>query len=59
MLTRITTKKQGVHALDEVEILFVASSIGCALACLDAREYPDGVAGMVLLDAIIANSKFV
>jgi pimeloyl-ACP methyl ester carboxylesterase len=42
-----------------VDILFVASSIGCAIARLYAQEYPGSVAGMVLLDSIIANSDFV
>ncbi|KAL4773366.1 alpha/beta-hydrolase [Aspergillus nidulans var. acristatus] len=58
LLTQITTEKLGV-ALDEVDILFVANSIGCAIARLYAQEYPGSVAGMVLLDSIIANSDFV
>ncbi|KAI0856330.1 Alpha/Beta hydrolase protein [Xylaria cubensis] len=40
-------------------IMFVANSIGCAIARLYAQEYPRTVAGMLLLDSIMANSDFV
>ncbi|KAI0192687.1 Alpha/beta hydrolase fold-1 [Xylaria flabelliformis] len=40
-------------------IMFVANSIGCAIARLYAQEYPGTVAGMLLLDSIMANSDFV
>ncbi|KAJ8123508.1 hypothetical protein ONZ43_g568 [Nemania bipapillata] len=40
-------------------IMFVANSIGCAIARLYAEQYPGVVAGMVLLDSIMANSDFV
>lgn len=40
-------------------IMFVANSIGCAIARLYAQEYPGAVAGMLLLDSIMANSDFV
>ncbi|KAI0392556.1 Alpha/Beta hydrolase protein [Xylariaceae sp. FL0594] len=40
-------------------IVFVANSIGCAIARLYAQEYPGTVAGMLLLDTILANSDFV
>ncbi|KAI1438591.1 Alpha/Beta hydrolase protein [Xylaria sp. CBS 124048] len=40
-------------------IMFVANSIGCAVARLYAQEYPGTVAGMLLLDSIMANSDFV
>ncbi|RYC60164.1 hypothetical protein CHU98_g6047 [Xylaria longipes] len=41
------------------QIMFVANSIGCAIARLYAQEYPRTVAGMLLLDSIMANSDFV
>ncbi|KAK5631221.1 hypothetical protein RRF57_006935 [Xylaria bambusicola] len=40
-------------------IMFVANSIGCAVARLYAQQYPETVAGMLLLDSIMANSDFV
>ena len=39
-------------------LIFVASSIGCAIARLYAQEYPGTVTGLLLLDSIIANSNF-
>ncbi|KAI8630691.1 Alpha/Beta hydrolase protein [Xylariaceae sp. FL1651] len=40
-------------------IIFVANSIGCAIARLYAQNYPGTMAGMLLLDSIMANSDFV
>ncbi|KAI0809413.1 Alpha/Beta hydrolase protein [Xylaria sp. FL0064] len=40
-------------------IMFVANSIGCAVARLYAQQYPGTIAGMLLLDSIMANSDFV
>ncbi|GAP88959.1 putative alpha beta hydrolase family protein [Rosellinia necatrix] len=40
-------------------IVFVANSIGCAMARLFSRKYPGTVAGLLLLDSIMANSDFV
>ncbi|KAI1354109.1 Alpha/Beta hydrolase protein [Xylaria sp. FL0043] len=40
-------------------IIFVANSIGCAIARLYAQQYPGTIAGMLLLDSIMANSDFV
>lgn len=40
-------------------IMFVANSIGCAIARLYAQQYPGTVAGMLLLDSIMANTDFV
>ncbi|KAI0974731.1 Alpha/Beta hydrolase protein [Xylaria arbuscula] len=40
-------------------IMFVANSIGCAIARLYSQHYPGTVAGMLLLDSIMANSDFV
>ncbi|KAL4982431.1 Alpha/beta hydrolase fold-1 [Aspergillus falconensis] len=59
LLTQLTAEKLGINSLDEVRIVFVANSIGCALARLYAQEYPGTVAGLVLLDSVLANSDFV
>ncbi|KAI0484354.1 Alpha/Beta hydrolase protein [Xylariaceae sp. FL0804] len=40
-------------------IVFVANSIGCAIARLYAQHHPGTVAGLVLLDSMIANTDFV
>ncbi|KAI0541315.1 Alpha/Beta hydrolase protein [Xylaria digitata] len=40
-------------------LMFVANSIGCAIARLYAQHYPGTVAGMLLLDSIMANTDFV
>ncbi|KAI2631750.1 Alpha/Beta hydrolase protein [Xylaria nigripes] len=41
------------------KIMFIANSIGCAIARLYAQEYPRTVAGMLFLDSVMANSDFV
>ncbi|KAL4760376.1 uncharacterized protein BDW70DRAFT_160769 [Aspergillus foveolatus] len=58
LLTQITTEKLGVHALNEVDI-YSRKLHGCALARLYAQEYPGSVAGMALLNPIVANSDCV
>lgn len=40
-------------------IIFVANSIGCAIARLFAQHYPGTVSGMLLLDSIMANSDML
>jgi pimeloyl-ACP methyl ester carboxylesterase len=40
-------------------LIFVANSIGCAIARLFAQAYPGTVSGMLFLDSIMANSDFV
>ncbi|KAL4978999.1 Alpha/beta hydrolase fold-1 [Aspergillus desertorum] len=59
LLTQLTTEKLRVDAVDEVKVVFVADSIGCALARLYAQQHPGTVAGLVLLDSVLANSDFV
>lgn len=39
-------------------LLLVANSIGCAVARLLAQEHPERVAGIILLDSVMANSSF-
>lgn len=40
------------------QLVLVANSIGCAIARLFAQEHPEKVAGIILLDSVMANSKF-
>jgi pimeloyl-ACP methyl ester carboxylesterase len=40
-------------------VVFVANSIGCAIARLYAAKYPDSVKGLMLLDSVIANVDMV
>ncbi|KAL8645811.1 MAG: hypothetical protein Q9226_007128 [Calogaya cf. arnoldii] len=42
----------------ELRLILVANSIGCAIARLYAEFYPGRVEGLLLLDPMIANSKF-
>ncbi|KAK1146009.1 hypothetical protein N8T08_003657 [Aspergillus melleus] len=42
-----------------IRLIFVANSLGCALARLYAAEYPGAVSALILLDSILANSDFV
>ncbi|KAK7216214.1 hypothetical protein V2G26_004217 [Clonostachys chloroleuca] len=59
LLSQITREKLDIPHLDDVAVVFVANSIGCALARLYAQSYPGTVIGLLLLDSIIANSDFV
>lgn len=40
-------------------IIFVANSIGCAIARVYADKFPNTVSGLLLLDSVIANTDFV
>ena len=42
----------------QFQLVLVGNSIGCAIARLYAQAYPGVVAGMLLLDSIMANSDF-
>ena len=42
----------------QFQLILVGNSIGCAIARLYAQTYPDVVAGLLLLDSIVANSDF-
>lgn len=42
----------------QLRIVFVANSIGCAIARLYAQQRPGIVVGLLLLDSIMANSNF-
>ncbi|KAL1897944.1 hypothetical protein Sste5346_003796 [Sporothrix stenoceras] len=59
LITQIIAEKLGVSETDSVPLVLVGNSIGCALARLYAQEYPGTVAGLLLLDSVLANSDFV
>ncbi|KAL2849303.1 alpha/beta-hydrolase [Aspergillus pseudodeflectus] len=61
LITQIASEKLDVKSedVDSIPLILVANSIGCALARLYAHEYPRTVAGLVLLDSVLANSDFV
>ncbi|KAL4953270.1 alpha/beta-hydrolase [Aspergillus filifer] len=61
LITQVSEENLGIpeSETDSVQLVFVANSIGCAIARLYAQSYPYTVAGMVLLDSILANSDFV
>ncbi|PWY79395.1 hypothetical protein BO94DRAFT_577079 [Aspergillus sclerotioniger CBS 115572] len=42
-----------------LQIIFTANSLGCALARVYAQTYPGTVSALLLLDSILANSDFV
>ncbi|KAJ5578057.1 uncharacterized protein N7459_007021 [Penicillium hispanicum] len=59
LLLQITSEKMGVANIDDVQLVLVCNSIGGALTRLYAQEYPGTVAGLILLDSVLANSDFV
>ncbi|KAE8363455.1 Alpha/Beta hydrolase protein [Aspergillus caelatus] len=59
LITQITADKLGAADVDSVALVLVGNSIGCALARIYAQEYPGTVAGLLLLDSVLANSDFV
>ncbi|KAL4886116.1 Alpha/Beta hydrolase protein [Aspergillus karnatakaensis] len=59
LITQITSEKLNVEKVEDVSLIFVANSIGCALARLYAQEYPGTVSSLLLLDSVLANSDFV
>jgi pimeloyl-ACP methyl ester carboxylesterase len=56
LITQISSTKLS-HS--SPQLTFIASSIGCAIACLSAQDYPSTVAALLLLDPIVANSDYV
>lgn len=59
LISQIADEKLGISDVQELSLIFVANSIGCALGRLFAQEYPGLVAGLLLLDSYIANTDFV
>jgi pimeloyl-ACP methyl ester carboxylesterase len=44
---------------EDLPVIFIANSLGCAIARLYAEKYSNTVSGLVLLDSVLANSDFV
>ena len=59
LIVQITTEKMGIRDTEDVSLVLVANSIGCALARLYAQQYSNTVAGLLLLDSVLANSDFI
>ncbi|KAK9366910.1 Alpha/Beta hydrolase protein [Lipomyces kononenkoae] len=60
LVAQIIGDKMGLaDGADNVALVLVGNSIGCALARLYCQEYPGTVAGLLLLDSVLANSDFV
>ncbi|KAJ5377250.1 uncharacterized protein N7496_004659 [Penicillium cataractarum] len=59
LLSQIAEDRLKITDLDSLPLVLVANSIGGALARLYAQEYPGTVAGLLLLDSVLANSDFV
>lgn len=59
LISQIIAEKMNVSDGNDVTLVLVANSIGCALARLYAQEYPGTVSGLLLLDSVLANSDFV
>ncbi|KAI0202564.1 Alpha/Beta hydrolase protein [Astrocystis sublimbata] len=58
LITQVTRDSLDSHPQPK-RIVFIANSIGCAIARLYAQEHPGTVTAMLLLDSIMANSDFV
>ncbi|KAL4959787.1 alpha/beta fold hydrolase [Aspergillus stella-maris] len=61
LISQIAAENLGINEsqTDKIQLIFVANSIGCAIARLYAQTYTSTVAGMLLLDSVLANSDFV
>lgn len=59
LIAQIASDKLGVSDIQEIDLIFVANSIGCSLGRLFAQEYPGLVVGLLLLDSYIANSDII
>ncbi|KAJ5736830.1 Alpha/Beta hydrolase protein [Penicillium malachiteum] len=59
LITQIADQDMGISDIGQLQLVFVANSIGGALTRLYAQEYPGSVAGLLLLDSVLANTDFV
>lgn len=59
LIVQIATEKMGIVDIQNLALVFVSNSIGCALARLYTQQHPNTVAGILLLDSVLANSDFV
>lgn len=57
LISRISSDQLSSRS-SPLQIVFVANSIGCAIARLYAQQRPGIVVGLLLLDSIMANSNF-
>lgn len=57
LISQISSKQLSSMS-SQLRIVFVANSIGCAIARLYAQQRPGIVVGLLLLDSIMANSNF-
>ncbi|KAL9598023.1 MAG: hypothetical protein Q9219_004779 [cf. Caloplaca sp. 3 TL-2023] len=57
LLLQIGNIKLNIN-LEQLEVVFVANSIGCVIARLYAQQYPGSVAALLLLDSMMSNSNF-
>ncbi len=57
LISQISSERLGTMS-SSLQIVFVANSIGCAIARFCAQNYPGLVAALFLLDSIMANSNF-
>ncbi|KAI9719606.1 MAG: hypothetical protein M1812_003377 [Candelaria pacifica] len=60
LVTQIAYEKSAEKEghVDNLELVFVCNSIGCAIARVYAKTYPRTVSGLLFLDSIMANSDF-
>jgi pimeloyl-ACP methyl ester carboxylesterase len=59
LIKQIAAEELKVDDVDSLPLLLVGNSVGCALARIYAQQYKGTVAGVVLLDSVLANSDFV
>ena len=59
LVRQIAVEKFGILDVNDLSLVLVGNSIGCALSRLYAQQYPNSVAGLLLLDSILANTDSV
>jgi pimeloyl-ACP methyl ester carboxylesterase len=59
LIVQVAKTRLGIHKdnINKLRIVFVASSIGCAIARLYAIENPGTISGLLLLASTLANSN--
>ncbi|KAL2213774.1 hypothetical protein CC79DRAFT_1327670 [Sarocladium strictum] len=59
LIKQIAAEELKVDDVDSLPLVLVGNSVGCALARIYAQQHKGTVAGVVLLDSVLANSDFV
>ncbi len=59
LLTQISQDELQRRGLEDLRLVVVANSIGCALARLYAAEHPGRVEAYIFLDSMMANTDFI